>query len=206
MAEVSSSDGAYTRTSLYDSVCGEDDPLIPELRALLNEWAGYDQLTAHLAKIGIEMREYGLNPATEAGQRKAAEVLRKRLTASRRWLDGTIETYERRAAIERGADSTSVVYYVDLYGVAIKIGTSANLLRRLASLRRSTDHLLAVEPGSYAVERLRHMQFAEERMGWLEDFSKSPALLAHVAALRAEHGNPLDYLASVGEKKPSQRP
>lgn len=50
-----------------------------------------------------------------------------------------------------------VVYYLR-FGDRIKIGTTTNLRTRLISV--PCDEVLAVEPGSYALERERHEQFA----------------------------------------------
>jgi hypothetical protein len=92
------------------------------------------------------------------------------------------------------ASRAEFVYYVDLYGSAIKIGYSRNVLRRLTELRRLPEHLLAVEPGGRRLEAERHAQFAIERHGGLEDFDRSPELLAHIEAIRATAGDPIDCL------------
>lgn len=86
-----------------------------------------------------------------------------------------------------------LVYYARR-GNLIKIGTTTQVCYRMRKLK--ADDLLAVEPGSYEVETLRHGQFAaeqvviERRTHPNEWFRPSDALLAHTEALRALHGLP----------------
>lgn len=74
-----------------------------------------------------------------------------------------------------------VVYYLG-YADRIKIGTTAHPRQRFAAIRH--DDLLAMERGDRALERHRHTQFAAERFGTTEWFAVSPALTAHVDAVR----------------------
>lgn len=74
-----------------------------------------------------------------------------------------------------------VVYYLR-FGDRIKIGTTGNLPKRLASTPH--DALLGVERGGYALERQRHVQFAEYRIrARSEWFHVHDALLVHIEGL-----------------------
>ena len=73
----------------------------------------------------------------------------------------------------------SVVYYVENHGL-IKIGTSCDVERRLYAIG---GKVLATEPGSYGLERERHHQFTDSRVGRTEWFQPTPALRQHIAGL-----------------------
>lgn len=87
-----------------------------------------------------------------------------------------------------------IVYYVRLGFDHIKIGTSIYLPQRMRDLRViDTSHVLAAEPGGREVERRRHLQFAHLKYEiLLEDFRQAPDLMEHIAAVRAEHGDPFE--------------
>ncbi|MEJ3406063.1 GIY-YIG nuclease family protein [Rathayibacter sp. YIM 133350] len=70
-----------------------------------------------------------------------------------------------------------VVYYIR-FGALIKIGTSANPRRRIASLPH--DEVLAFERGGRLLEQRRHRQFAEAQVNGGEWFRVNDALLAHL--------------------------
>lgn len=110
------------------------------------------------------------------------------------------ETEARRAAAEAARTHPGlVVYYARLGANHIKIGTTADLPRRMVELRVvNASNLLAVEPGGYDLERQRHQQFRKWRYSKRkEDFGEGPDLLAHVRALRAQHGDPYDLAAQL---------
>lgn len=85
----------------------------------------------------------------------------------------------------------SVVYYVRI-GDRVKIGFTTNIKQRLSGLRiYDADHVLATEPGGRDLERRRHQEFADERVSPRhEDFNPSRKLLAHIALVREQHGEP----------------
>lgn len=83
-------------------------------------------------------------------------------------------------------DATPLVYYLQLAPTTVKIGTTGNLVNRVASLRSEMQYVIAVEPGSYEVEHKRHKAFDAERLGRREDFRLSPRLSAHIERLRAQ--------------------
>jgi hypothetical protein len=105
----------------------------------------------------------------------------------------------RLKAVEDGNQAGHVVYYCRLGANHIKIGTSNNLPRRMKELRVvNVMNLLAAEPGGFDVEHARHDQFNKWR--WnprTEDFGESPDLLAHIEAVRAEHGEPYALAARL---------
>lgn len=80
-----------------------------------------------------------------------------------------------------------VVYYLR-YADRIKIGTTAHPRQRLAAVWH--DELLAFEQGDRLTERRRHAEFAEDRFGRTEWFSRSAALATHVEALSAGVDDP----------------
>lgn len=86
-----------------------------------------------------------------------------------------------------------VVYYVRR-GDFVKIGTTRDLRRRLGALR--PDEILAVEPGSFTLERERHRQFAHCRATG-EYFKAAPELATHLHDIRAEFGVPDQSMLSL---------
>ncbi|MET1053057.1 MAG: GIY-YIG nuclease family protein [Mycetocola sp.] len=85
------------------------------------------------------------------------------------------------------ANRVDVVYYLR-FDDRVKIGTSANPRRRLASIRH--DELLAFERGNRLTEQRRHVQFARTRFARTEWFALSDDLVAHVDGLRAGVDDP----------------
>lgn len=85
-----------------------------------------------------------------------------------------------------------VVYFLR-FGDRVKIGTTGNPKQRFAAIRH--EDLLALEPGDRRVERRRHEQFADDRLGTSEWFALSPAIAAHVRELTASIGDPWDAYA-----------
>lgn len=83
----------------------------------------------------------------------------------------------------------SQVYYLRI-GEHIKIGVTVNMKARLSQLRVDPDALLATEPGDAKLEAQRHREFANERVGRRENFNPSRRLIAHIAEVRALHGEP----------------
>lgn len=85
--------------------------------------------------------------------------------------------------LSREDDRTNVVYYVRL-GTRVKIGTTRNIEGRLRILPH--EEVLAIEPGGYEVEALRHDQFSQLRVRG-EWFLAEEKLLSHAAALRERY-------------------
>ncbi|GAB2646229.1 hypothetical protein GCM10027169_12990 [Gordonia jinhuaensis] len=89
---------------------------------------------------------------------------------------------QEKHAVGVGAHD-AVVYYIR-FGNRIKIGYSTNLAQRLRVIPH--DEVLATEHGGAALERIRHTQFAAERVNG-EWFKPSPRLIKHINALRDKH-------------------
>jgi hypothetical protein len=86
-------------------------------------------------------------------------------------------------------DNGLIYYLLDATRLAqrVKIGTTTSLKSRLAALRyqtvaRQDPLVLALEPGGYTVEKQRHQQFDDLRLGG-EWFSYEGALREWVAEL-----------------------
>jgi hypothetical protein len=77
------------------------------------------------------------------------------------------------------------VYYVRV-GDLIKVGTTAQLAKRLASYPPDAE-LLAVEPGGEDVESRRHRQFSHLLARRKEWFHPGPDLLDHITKLSSRH-------------------
>jgi hypothetical protein len=80
-----------------------------------------------------------------------------------------------------------VIYYLR-YGDRIKIGTSGNPRRRIASLPH--DEVLGFERGGRALEQRRHAQFSLYRIPHTEWFESHDALLNHVAEVGSAGTDP----------------
>lgn len=97
-----------------------------------------------------------------------------------------------------------VVYYMEL-GDLIKIGTTRNIVGRVATL--NPEQVLAVEPGDRIQEAERHRQFAAARRHG-EWFMRTPDLVRHAADLRqrfeSESGLTLD--AWLDRPSPRSKP
>lgn len=97
----------------------------------------------------------------------------------------------------------AVVYYIgDPATQCVKIGTSTDARKRLQAVRHRFPEaiLLAVEPGHFELERVRHRQFAGVRRiqrGQREWFEKTPDLMDHINAMRHQYGDPVIYQAGL---------
>lgn len=97
------------------------------------------------------------------------------------------EAKERRKAAYA---EQSQVYYIRA-GEHIKIGFSTNMKARLSQLRLDPSAVLATEPGGRELEKQRHHELRGYRVNTKrEDFAPWAGLMAHIEAVRAEHGPP----------------
>jgi len=93
---------------------------------------------------------------------------------------------ERDAALDaelRQQHETHVVYYLR-FADRVKIGTTRRLKQRMSNIPH--DELLAIERGAYALEHLRHQQFAAHHITG-EWFSFAPDIQSHCTMLRKHH-------------------
>lgn len=113
----------------------------------------------------------------------------------------------RALAMERGDTSGfevfGVVYYVgDPDTQQVKIGCTTRLASRFAAIRtqRPDVRLLAIEPGYLDLERMRHRQFARDRVthhgGNREWYHKTDQIMDHVNEIRGRHGDPWKHPSS----------
>ncbi|UTN93588.1 hypothetical protein SEA_OREGANO_75 [Gordonia phage Oregano] len=72
---------------------------------------------------------------------------------------------------------TPVVYYLMVGPATVKIGTSTDLIRRIATLRTDMQYIVAVE-------RQRHREFRTERITRREDFRLTERLRSHIEHLQ----------------------
>ena len=85
--------------------------------------------------------------------------------------------------VTKGID---VVYYVK-HLRHVKIGTTAEIFKRISHLGCAPSDVLAIEFGSFDLERQRHEQFAhllEPTLG-REHFRLGPDLKQHIISLRS---------------------
>lgn len=94
----------------------------------------------------------------------------------------------RAARVAAEPESTGHVYYMRING-QIKIGYTANLRQRSRNYPPGTE-LLAIEPGTTALERERHLQFSRSLARGREWFAESEDLTAHIAEVAAKHKIP----------------
>lgn len=95
-----------------------------------------------------------------------------------------------------------VVYYCLLRPGVVKIGTTTQLAIRIDSFRVPTSAVLAAEPGYFQLEKLRHQQFATQRIAVAyEDFRLDDALQAHIDKVRTTHGDPYELVTRIYQKQ-----
>jgi hypothetical protein len=155
-----------------------------------------------IAEVGHQVlkdiEDYGLDvndPATFARLVRAIKA-RSEEKAPRSGL--TYPPIKPEPVVIRGYAPSSMVYYINLFGAAVKIGYSANVPHRRRQLRVEPWDVMAVEPGGYTLESRRHQQFKEARCSNYEHFNRTPELLAHIEHLRKTVGKPDEVLRSVG--------
>jgi hypothetical protein len=95
----------------------------------------------------------------------------------------------REASHKEALKAQSVVYYVRIADV-IKIGYTTNMKQRMTALRVPLSAVLATEPGGRVIEADRHKQFADLRVGTMENFRPELRLIQHIDAVRDFHGEP----------------
>jgi len=119
---------------------------------------------------GVEMDDAATAIAVKLGRARHAEML------------------QREFPLPPPPPKPGVVYYIRR-GNLIKIGTTVELRSRMQALL--PNEVLATEPGDAKLEKKRHQQFSSTKVpGQREWFEPSDALTTHIAAVRAEHGEP----------------
>lgn len=141
-----------------------------------------------------------------AGRALAAEEAQRQHDEAERELLAAKQDHKDQLAAARADTASNVVYYVRLGHNHIKIGTTGDLPRRMNELRCvNPANLLAAEPGAHTLEKERHTQFRKWRYSVRrEDFAEAPELLEHIAAVRAEHGDPYAVAAQLVQRQKNQ--
>lgn len=129
----------------------------------------------HAKAIASEVRAWSWGPST-APHHVVSDKSQRRMDRQR----------VERADVQQ---AQSQVYYIRI-GDHVKIGFTGNVVERLIGLRVDSSALLATEPGGRDLERQRHLQFGQERVGRRENFNPSRRLLAHIETIKQEHGEP----------------
>lgn len=88
------------------------------------------------------------------------------------------------------------VYYLMIGPSTVKIGTTRGLPQRLNALRTEAQYVVAIERGGRDLERRRHKEFADERIGRREDFRLSNRLKSHIEALQPDRDELVAYALS----------
>ena len=163
----------------------------------INEAVGWkDPAFRHICVVALEMRGAGveltaetMNAVIKMGRARYAEG--KTPEGRPRGEPTTpYPTREQMAAV-------GVVYYIRR-GEFVKIGTTIRLKDRMHAL--APDEVLAVEPGSYQLERRMHRRFAHLRAPFMREyFRMDPELLTHIAKVIEQHGPPPEGLLTFGE-------
>ena len=145
-------------------------------------------LCAHHLLIAAEWvnQKFGVTdalttPCLACGSRLGVRYESGWLCAICEWRVGDIPDHD---AFARRVD---VVYYIRYRG-RVKIGTSGNPRRRLASLPH--DELLGFERGDRMLEQRRHAQFSSHRIARTEWFEEHEALQDHIALISAGVSDP----------------
>lgn len=128
----------------------------------------------------MELSSYGFDIDDPEILQRAIDRGRERYTLRAGHLEATARKQGRATTPTEG----ELVYYFRI-GNRCKIGYSSNLAARLTTL--NPEELLATEPGTYALEQLRHSEFSQLRTHG-EWFRLEPPLTEHIAALRQKHG------------------
>ncbi|MGW6872895.1 GIY-YIG nuclease family protein [Streptomyces xanthophaeus] len=188
---------------------GKGKPFIPQhdrrlTQAVWNRYLKYIEPNdpAKLMILGVfreyEVGDIAVNDETAAMAVKLGRVrhqrnLEERAERASREAQGRREAETFRKLLDDNPDG--IVYYVRR-GNLLKIGTTAKYDARMRALR--PDEVLAVEPGSYALEHQRHNEFDASRWSrGSEYFHISDELRAHVVELRQQHGIPDQAVITV---------
>lgn len=148
-------------------------------QTLLMVCAGYTSPEDGLKLVGID-------PA-RAAQLAAKLPTADEMDAVRREIYGDASRRAQEVPVKG-----SVVYYVQMND-SVKIGTTWRFASRMRTMYVEPTDVLAVEDGSYDVERQRHHQFAHLRLPGRELFRFDADLRDHMLTLRSERPDPWTY-------------
>jgi hypothetical protein len=124
--------------------------------------------------------------AEEKARRHRIQVLERR----KRWCERELALL--RAGTLEATVKETFVYFVAARGGPIKIGSSMNPKRRIASLQTTHPRqlrLMVAVPGGAALEREYHRRFAAHRLEG-EWFERHPDIMAEITRLRRASREP----------------
>jgi hypothetical protein len=156
----------------------------------------HDPAFTHIATVAMEMRGAGVEMTAETMD--AVVKMGRARHAQGKNPDGSapgppttpFPSREQMAA-------TGVVYYIRR-GEFVKIGTTIRLKSRMQAL--APDEVLAVEPGSYQLERRMHKRFAHLQAPFMREYFRiEPELTDHIAKVVELNGPPPAGLLTFGE-------
>ena len=110
------------------------------------------------------------------------------LARKKRAADVARDLDNRIAPLKAGSNEPGWVYYVE-QGDLLKVGYSTAPLSRMKSYG-PTAHLMAIHPGTPAVEKDMHARFRRYLSRGREWYSRALELLEHIAAVREQFGDP----------------
>lgn len=180
-------DPAKTRTR-------EAPPPVPPVKPwYVCIWTDCDK--AHAPQLRVPLCfDHANKVATDVTRYTTAEAQRQRAEA-----EATIDAGLRLT----GGPVPGWVYYIEIDGL-IKIGYTTNIINRTRAYP-PTAKLLAIEPGTKALERGRHSIFGQHLARGREWFNDHPDIRTWIDTLRAEYGDPSDEaytFSAPTEKKP----
>jgi hypothetical protein len=119
---------------------------------------------------------------------------------SQDWTNAKLQAHQRRRreAAEKAErararkDAPGWVYYI-LDGGRIKIGYAVDVKARMRNRYTPSAQLLAVHPGTRALEHQMHLDFADLLADGREWFRDHPKIRAHIASVVAQFGPPDDH-------------
>lgn len=121
------------------------------------------------------------------------------IAAMRRQFDAAREQGKAVAKIRKGSNDEGFVYYMRING-QIKIGYAADVTSRMRHYPPGSE-LLAVEPGTLHTEAERHQDFRRDLVRGREWFNESDKLIAHIAQIVSDCGDPSALAYQFTERK-----
>lgn len=132
-----------------------------------------------ICRAAFELTRFGYDPNDPDVAARAIEVGRERHKDQS--LRNTKSLAKERSRLRpEDSEGASVVYYMRI-GNRVKIGWSRNLTSRLSAI--NPEELMATEPGSRNLERVRHREFGELRTHG-EWFRLEGPLEAHIKKIK----------------------
>lgn len=151
---------------------------------------------AYEVGIGVPLCLHHVQRASVAYGDYVERVERERLADAEAKIDAGL-------LLTSGEHVPGWVYYIEIDGL-IKIGYTTNITNRTRAYP-PTAKLLAIEPGTKALERGRHSIFNQHLARGREWFNDHPDIRTWIDTLRKQYGDPSDEaykFSTPTEKKP----